>query len=152
MFCNLSLVSSWAQSDRWISSWEDNSFLALYWSMQAYLGLNKASKGFNFSFPTLKLIFSTEMKLHGNKAARSTLILSILKTFVYSKYLSCNGSIFNKLWYCKQTAWSSWNDHGLRELPVKSFLGIEYVRKWFQKIVIQDSEIFFDQAIHDLRV
>ena len=62
--------------------------------MQAYLGLNKASKGFNFSFPTLKLIFSTEMKLHGNKAARSTLIMSIRKAFVYSKYSSCNGSIF----------------------------------------------------------
>ena len=33
--------------------------------MQAYFGLNKASKGLNYSFPTLKIIFSTEIKLHG---------------------------------------------------------------------------------------
>lgn len=95
---------------------------SLFWVKQ---GL----KRFKLFVPDFKNYFQ-----HGNKAARSTLILSILKIFVYLKYLSCNGSIFNKLWYCKQTAWSSWNDHEIRELLVMSFQGIKYVRNWFQKI------------------
>ena len=111
--------------------WQMNKFMGRQFIFSPLLinaGLFLVKQSLERFVPYFKNYFQ-----HGNKAARSTLILSILKTFVYLKYLSCNGSIFNKLWYCKQTAWSCWNDHGLRELLVKSFFGIKYLKNDFKR-------------------